>query len=92
MFNHLLPIIQDNSHPGWISSQCEMTDSPSFLPSAHSAHRTSSKDLRLCVTCVECKDTLDRVSQQTSIHAYDFFVWRRDFSVHRGWEGGTSAL
>lgn len=43
MFNHLLPILKDNSPPGWISSQCEMTDSPSFLPSAHSAHRYSSK-------------------------------------------------
>lgn len=44
MFNHLLPIMQDNSCSGWISSQCETTDSSSFLPNAHSAHRFSSKD------------------------------------------------
>lgn len=92
MFNHLLPIIQDNSLPGWISSQCEMTDSPSFLAECPLGSTLHFKRARLCVTCVECKDTLDRVSQHTSIHAYDCFVWRRDFRLHRGWKGGTSAL
>lgn len=49
------------------------------------------KGARLCVTCVECKDTSDWVAQRTSIHAYDCFVWWWDFRAHRGWEGGTSA-
>lgn len=84
MFNHLLPIIQNNSHPGWISSQCEMTDYSSFFAECPLASLFLFKRPRPCITCVECKDTLDRVSQQTSIHAYDCFVCWAHFSIHRG--------
>lgn len=44
MFYHYLPIIQDNSGKGWISFQCEMTDSRSFLESAHTAQFSASKE------------------------------------------------
>lgn len=89
MFNHLLPIIQNNDLPGWISSQCEMTDSSPFLAECPLASLFPFKRPQPCITCVEGKDTLDRVSQRASIHAYDCFVWRRDFSVHRGREDGS---
>lgn len=68
-----------------------MTDSPAFLPSAHSPHRSSSKGGDYVSPASQRKDMSGRVSQRAPIHAYDCFVWRTDFSVYRGREGGTSA-
>lgn len=61
MFNHLMPIIQDNSHPGWISSLCEMTDSSSFFAECPLGSARPFKGLRQCDTCAECEDTLDTI-------------------------------
>lgn len=86
MFNHLLSIIQYNSWPGLISFPVQNDKFPFFHADCPVSLPVLFKRLRLCVTCAECKNTLDRISQQTSIHAYDCFVCWKDFKVHRGWD------